>query len=250
MRKVLIVTRRRRASPPCRSTRNRFQLESLEPRRLLATYTVTNTNDTGANSLRSAITQVDLDSTPDVIDFDIQHRAVHNRTGSFSAQITNPVLIDGTSEPNYAGQPLIRIDGSSLTSSDWIFWDTAGSSTLQGLAIVGCPGAGVVLTTAGNNLIQSCEIGTPDGSTAKPNGVGIEIFGSNGNTIGGSVSSARNIISANTSEGIAIGDAQATEDNLIEGNYMESIPPAASGWATASMVCYWITRPSIRSVAT
>ena len=95
-----------------------------------------------------------------------------------------------------------------------------GSSTMEGLAIVGCPGAGVVITTEGYNLVQSCYIGTPDGTNPKANGVGMEIFGSAGNTIGGSTASARNIISGNTNEGISVGDAQATDSNLIEGNYI------------------------------
>jgi parallel beta-helix repeat protein len=221
MRKAFVVTRRARR-PVLHSARRRFQLERLEPRQLLSTYTVNNTLDDGSSgSLRWAIEQVDLDSSPDVIDFAIPGTGLHTITlGSSLPQITNPVLIDGTSQTGYDGTPLIAIDGSGLSASDWIFWDTAGSSTIQGLAIGGCTGAGIVMTTAGNNLVQSCYIGTPDGIAAEGNGVGIEIFGSAGNTIGGSTSSARNIISASTSQGIAIGDAQATDSNLVEGNYI------------------------------
>ena len=225
MRNVRVVTRRSKRSV-ARSVRNRLQFERLEPRQLLSnTYTVTNTNDdTNSGSLRWAIGQVNKDSTPDVIDFTIPGTGLHTITLSSTLgplpRITNSVVIDGTSQTGYSGTPLIAIDGSSLTSADYVLWATAGSSTIQGLAIVGCPGAGIVLTTAGNNLIQSCYIGTPDGTNAKANGVGLEIFGSAGNTIGGSTASALNVISGNTNEGISIGDAQATDSNLIEGNYI------------------------------
>ena len=134
--------------------------------------------------------------------------------------ITNPVVINGMSQNGYSGTPLIEIDGANLASSDWVLSDSAGSSTIEGLAITGGPGAGIVFTTGGNNLVQSCYIGTPDGTAAQGNGVGVEIFGSAGNTIGGSTSGAGNVISANTNEGIAIGNTQATESNLIEGNHI------------------------------
>jgi uncharacterized repeat protein (TIGR01451 family) len=202
--------------------RNRVRLEWLEPRELLSTFTVSNTNDdANQGSLRWAIGQVNGDATADIIKFAISGAGAHTiKLGSSLPQITNAVLIDGTSQSGYSGTPLISIDGSSLSAADYILWDAAASSTIQGLAIAGCPGVGVLVTGGGNDLIQGCYIGTADGTNAKANGVGIEIFGAANNTIGGTTASARNVISGNTNQAIAIGDAFETDKNLVAGNYI------------------------------
>ena len=49
--------------------RRRWNIEPLECRALLSTITVMNTNDAGPGTLRAAITQADLDATPDTILF-------------------------------------------------------------------------------------------------------------------------------------------------------------------------------------
>src|SRR5262245_31537610 len=60
-----------RAGNPPHLRRNRLELELLESRQLLSTYIVSNTNDSGAGSLRQAILDAKLDSVPDNIEFDI-----------------------------------------------------------------------------------------------------------------------------------------------------------------------------------
>jgi hypothetical protein len=78
---------------------------------------------------------------------------------------------------------------------------------------------GVLLdSTASANLIQGDDVGTDyTGKVAVANSSGIEIAGS-GNTLGGTVSTARNIISGNSSDGVRI-DAGAS-GNLVLGNYI------------------------------
>jgi uncharacterized repeat protein (TIGR01451 family) len=84
---------------------------------------------------------------------------------------------------------------------------------------------GVLVTGNGalpssNILIEGNFIGTdPTGMTALPNTQdGIDILQS-GNTVGGTTSGARNIISGNGFDGIEITDSQATH-NVVEGNYV------------------------------
>ena len=62
---------RRRSTSPVVGRRSRPSLEALETRQLLSTYAVTNTNDSGAGSLRQAIINANGDSSPDNIVFDI-----------------------------------------------------------------------------------------------------------------------------------------------------------------------------------
>ena len=65
------------------------------------------------------------------------------------------------------------------------------------------------------------------------------------NTIGGTTSVDRNLISGNTSSGVVIGNSDGasdpgTEDNLVEGNYIgttgsgSSPSPATAGTASSS----------------
>ena len=115
--------RRRPASPTVFSGtifRLRPRLEVMEDRTLLSTFVVSNTGDSGPGSLRQAI--LDSNTPPE------------RRTRSTSTSpgpgvqtiepltslpaITNPVLIDGLSQPGYAGTPLIELSGSQAGSGD------------------------------------------------------------------------------------------------------------------------------------
>jgi Bacterial Ig-like domain (group 3) len=102
------------------------------------------------------------------------------------------------------------------------FSNTIGG-TVTGAAnvISGNTGDGIDLSTL-DNLVEGNFVGTDvTGTVALPNGSGIGIGGLDGsdsNTIGGTISGARNIISGNTMDGISfLGDGA---DNLVEGNYI------------------------------
>src|SRR5262245_63289792 len=80
-----------------------------------ATITVTNTDNTGPGSLRDAITQSNASvGVLDTIAFDIPGAGVQTiiPTGILPT-ITDPVIIDGTTQPGFAGTPLIEIDGTN-----------------------------------------------------------------------------------------------------------------------------------------
>ena len=82
-------------------------VQQLEDRRLLSLYTVTSLADDGSSgTLRSIIQQVNNDTSPDTIDFNLPGSApyVIQPTSALPA-ITNSVTIDGTSQPGYSGTP-------------------------------------------------------------------------------------------------------------------------------------------------
>ena len=85
----------------------------MEDRTLLSTWLVTNTADSGPGSLRQAI----LDSNSAVggsntIGFAIPGDGIRTIAPTSSLpSITNPVLIDGTSQPGFDGTPLIDLSG-------------------------------------------------------------------------------------------------------------------------------------------
>ena len=74
----------------------------MEPRLLLAAYIVQSTADDGsAGTLRWAVLQVNANSGPGTIRFDIPGTGIQQiALLSPLPAITNPVLIDGTTEPN------------------------------------------------------------------------------------------------------------------------------------------------------
>src|ERR1700722_19370078 len=110
--------------------------EQLEIRRLLTTYTVNSAADiasppTGTVTLRSAITAVNADTGPDVIDFNIPGGAATIAITSALPAITTPVTIDGTSQPGYAGSPLITLDGTASPFIAAGLEISGGNSTVQ-----------------------------------------------------------------------------------------------------------------------
>jgi len=84
-------------------------LAALVPPSLFATSsTVINTNDSGPGSLRQAIMDANADAAADTISFSIPGSGVQTITpGSLLPLVTNPLTIDGSTQPGFAGTPLI-----------------------------------------------------------------------------------------------------------------------------------------------
>jgi hypothetical protein len=192
----------------------------MEARRLLANIVVTNTAAQGPGSLFQALTISNNTPGFDSITFNIPGRGVHAITppgGGFPI-ISDPVSVDATTQPGYAGQPLIAINSSPATGSASGLIITAGGTTVRGLAVSGYGGQGIVLSGRGGDNLQANFLGTdPTGTKPLGNGqAGVAIVNSNNNTIGGTTAAARNLISANFVAGVVI---QGTSSgNLIEGN--------------------------------
>ncbi|MDJ0739527.1 MAG: DUF4347 domain-containing protein, partial [Gammaproteobacteria bacterium] len=192
---------------------------------VLATYSVTNTNDSGAGSLRQAILDANANTGTDTIDFNISGTGVHtiNLTSPLPT-INETITIDGSSDDSYAAngsQPAVVLDGSSAgAGANGLVFD-AGSdgSTLRGLAVVNFDGVGVLLTNSGGHTVAGNYIGT-DGSSDLGNGSwGLEITNSANNVVGGTTSADRNVISGNGVGGITFWGAGSTNNTVI-GNYI------------------------------
>jgi hypothetical protein len=202
-------------------------VEEAEPRGLLDTFTVTNTNDDAdPGSLRWAITQSNATPGANTIDFDIAPSGVQTisieTTDPATAlpAITVPLTINGLTEPGYAGTPAIELQGLDLGVVDGLEV-MAGKTTIEGLAIDRFGGNGISLSDAGGDTIQDDFIGTDStGSMAEGNGHdGVLVqANSNNNTI------SANVISNNDNDEIELNGqlsgAQdpATSGNLIVGN--------------------------------
>lgn len=186
-----------------------------------ATFTVVNTNDSGAGSLRQAITDANATaSPPHTIAFAISGSGVHTIAPTAALpQLNVPVNIDGSTQPGYAvGSPVIELSGASAGPGVTAFYINGASSIVRALIINGWGGGGIIVN--GNNcFFEGNFIGTNAAGTAGIlNGAsGITLL-SGGNTIGGLSAAARNVISYNAT-GIQIFQALAT-GNTVLGNYI------------------------------
>jgi CSLREA domain-containing protein/uncharacterized repeat protein (TIGR01451 family) len=178
----------------------------------------------GSCTLRAAIEQANATPGTDEIHFGILGPGPHTiAPTSVLPTITDPLVIDGTTEPDFVNcseGPVIELDGTGVGGAD----DrdglkiSAGSSTVRGLVVnnFSWPGAGIDLETAGGNTVECNYLGTSlDGATAAGNARGI-VLDSPSNVVGGSASSARNVISGNELEGVRVDDPS----NIIQGNFI------------------------------
>lgn len=182
-------------------------------------FTVTNTNDHGTGSLRQAILDANATIGADVIVFNIPGAGAQTIKPRYPLpDITDPVTIDGTTQPGFAASPLIELNGESVTGDGLRI--AAGNCTVRGLVINSFKGYGIRIESGVGHLIQTNYIGLdPTGSIKRPNlANGISVFNSTGTTIGGTSTGARNVISGNAYSGIEIGTSSS--NNLIQGNYI------------------------------
>jgi hypothetical protein len=210
---------RRASGPPRRALSASLRLEPLEDRLALSTFLVTNTNDAGPGSLRQAILNANAQTGLNRIAFDIGSGGMQIiQPASALPAITNPVIVDGTTEPGYAGEPLITLSGAQAGSGSNGITIEAGNSTVEGLVIDYFSGSGIVLDSNGGNVLRGNYIGTDaSGTLAAGNGTGITVAGSSGNQIGGTMAHSRNLISGNLGNGIVLYGI-GTQDNIVQGN--------------------------------
>src|SRR5262249_28374341 len=148
------------------------------------------TADSGPGSLRQAI--LDANNAPglDTISFAIPGDGVQTISPATELPaIADPVLIDGSSQPGYAGTPLIELAGQAGGAADGLVITGTGS-TIRGLAIDGfLTGSAIVISgpAATGNVIESNIIDAdPTGQRPGPNQHGIDLSGgASDNTIGG-----------------------------------------------------------------
>ena len=110
MRKLKFVRPTRAAQ---RRSTIRLRVEPLEELVMLSVFPVTTTADSGDGSLRQAILAADGAMGTNTITFDIAGPGPYIiEPQSALPSITEPVIIDGTTQPGYVSSPLIQIDGS------------------------------------------------------------------------------------------------------------------------------------------
>lgn len=184
-----------------------------------ATFTVLNTNVTGAGSLQQALFDANTNAGPDVIAFAITNLSRTITPTNALPALTETVTLDAASQPGFAGAPLVELNGTSAGTLTDGLRVLADNCVIRALVINRYNGDGIEATNCRNLLVEGCYVGLGlDGVTLRGNAQnGINLTNAPSNTIGGINASNRNLICGNSVNGILIGGALAT-NNLILGN--------------------------------
>lgn len=129
-RHVVSGSRRNRAG-------RRLRVEALEDRRVLATFSVTSTNDAGEGTLRQAIEVVNAHPGPDEITFALPHLA----PGVIELLSPLPVISDPV---KINGGGTVALNGSLAGNADG-FVIVADDTEIRGLSITGFAGHGIAV---------------------------------------------------------------------------------------------------------
>ncbi|MFK7918022.1 MAG: LamG-like jellyroll fold domain-containing protein [Ilumatobacter sp.] len=187
--------------------------------------------DTGASNadgddactLRAAIDEANASADIDTIRFDIPKTDASHTAGVWTISPASdlPALssgtdLDATTQSGWAGTPTIELDGTSTATTGIEL--SSGTSMIRGLSIHSFIGDGVVVSGGTGHTVAGNWVGLePDGTTASGNGdEGIQVT-SDGNTIGGSSASNRNIVSGNDGNGLLV---RLADDNVVTGNWV------------------------------
>jgi hypothetical protein len=167
---------------------------------------VVNINDSGQGSLRQAMLNANAITDTDSVVFNIPGAGPHTiQPASALPIVADPLKLDGTTQPGFAGKPLIELDGTNAGAGVNGIFITAGESLVQGLVINRFEN-GIGLAGGNQNTIQNNYIGTDaNGIGLLPNNqYGLLIVDSSINQIGGGGPEASNLIAGNGASGIAL----------------------------------------------
>jgi len=167
-------------------------------------YTVTTTDDAGTNSLRWAIEQANAHAGPDSVTFNLPGSGVR----TIAVLTPLPALaastsILGTSQPGYAGTPLVRIDGGALEVNTQGFQTNGAGVLIQGLQIVRFNGPGVTVWHD-NVTLRRNSIGNDGAAVLANGGDGILCHAGDGLVVGGPLGGDGNVLSGNAGVGLRL----------------------------------------------
>jgi hypothetical protein len=177
----------------------------------------------GGCNLQAAIEETNALSNvggiPDTIFFDIAGSGPHviSVLGALP-NLTDPVIIDGTSEPDFdmaTHQPVVEVNGTNagVGASGFTISGGGGGSVIRGLAINRFDAHGIFVSRRDNVTVEHNFIGTdPGGTMDRGNGgSGVQIINAENTVV------RHNTISGNGMFGVNIEGTQSTA-NIVAGN--------------------------------
>lgn len=193
-----------------------------------ATFTVTNTNDSGVGSLRTAISSANT-GAGNIVAFNIptSDPGYNASTGVFTIQVLSllpaiqnmNIVVDGTTQTTNVGNtnpdgPEICIRGNGVLEYG-ICFPTSGNSvkgiSFNGFQIGVLIYRAVAMINCNNNVVDGCYFGVNyNGTAADPNDIGVAIYD---NATSNTVKNC--LLSGNTYAGVGIRKAN---NNFVENN--------------------------------
>ena len=188
------------------------------------------TNSAGATecTLRAAIEEANARAGLDTVEFAIPTTETGHDAGVWTISptagydnISDAIVIDGSTQPGFASTPTIQLDGTSAGTVDALRLVPAGSgSTIRSLAI-GNFSQSAIDITGDANLIVGNHLGL-DASGIVSENIGnsvVLIDGGVDNVIGGTLPGSRNLIGASNNDGIEI-RSSSTTGTLVQNNWI------------------------------
>ena len=154
-------------------------------------------------TLRAAIQEANAFAGFDLINFSLGAGPVSIAPTSALPAITGNVSIDGSSQPGYAGTPIVTISGLGVAPAcGCVGLDIRAGSQIRNVVVNDWPNSGIIIrSTGGGSLIERSYVGVDylgTGTTFGNGGAGIYIETGGGNVI------QTNVISGNASHGVYV----------------------------------------------
>jgi len=200
--------------------------------------TVTNSNDSGAGSLRQAL--IDANAAPNVNEIRFNISGACPRTinlASLLPDIVQPVSINGysqpgsvrnTASPGWNANLCIVLNGANQITGAYGFNVNTGASpdatvSIEGIAFSGHSIAAAQFIAGRDHRFVGNQIGGVVGSTLQPSATGLRIGGTvEGVRVGGPEPADRNVIANTLGIGINLSGSGSTQPSaaVIENNYI------------------------------
>jgi CSLREA domain-containing protein len=201
----------------------------------------------GPCTLRGAIEAANKTAVRDTIDFAAEAEGTI-KVGSELPRIGNPVTIDGTSAPGYAGRPLVLIDGSEVEGEGGpelveglVVEEDGGGTLIEGVALGGFSYAVWLNGVTGSQICSSWTGVELDGQTALPDEYGIE-SGEDavGNEVGAGCAVGNTVVASTVDGIIDFGSNTEIGGNVIgidpDGTPMPNGGPGGEGEKPAGII--------------
>ena len=192
------------------------------------TLVVTNADAAGPGSLQWALFAANGSALPSLITFDIPGPAPYVIPWG-GGLLKYPVTIDATTQPGYAGKPLIYLEDDRDTGSGFII--RADGCTIRGLRIENTSASGapsfIAMRIEGDStVVESCDLRVAPGATNYT----VSIRFANFCVVGGSPETANIIETGYDAPGVYVASSSSSTRNSIRFNSIRS-PLSGAGLA-------------------
>jgi hypothetical protein len=180
------------------------------------TFTVTNTADSGAGSLRQATTDANNNAGADTIAFNIPGAGQKTITVlSDLPGIAESLIIDGGNGGVASNR--VEVTGAGALGTG-LSVNGIANCTIRNLVINGFVTTQILFINVNNSTIQGNFLGLNSSGTAvvAGSGIGVDTFSASGLLIGGTTAAARNVISSDSGSAVVINSGSAT----LQGNFI------------------------------